>query len=371
MKNPLISVIIPTYNQAAYLSQTLDSVLGQTYTPLEIIVIDDGSTDETKHIEQLYTSLHPSIRWYSQINQGPSFSRNRAIHLAQGHYIALLDADDLMDPNRLILQYQAFQMHPAIDIVYTALKLIDSQGKETGEIHSQTYLPQDFNAFMLFRNLIPAHSTLLLKSECLKNYSYDENYTHAEDYELMLRLTQHYTFFYLDLLLTSYRRHHSNLSNNLTAHHQAELNILQRYSPEQIEKIIAQTSLAPQDKSLLKGKIFYNQERFDQALEVFQHLSLPLAFFYAGNCYLKHSLWTKAVKSYEQALKDEKTNAACWNNLGVTYQQLNQLKEAQECFRQALILRPTYLDAAHNQTFPKEMRVTWRELRSHLIPYQL
>lgn len=371
MSNPLISVVIPTYNHADYLTKTLNSVLAQTYQPLEIIVANDGSTDQTEHIGRLYRQLSPSIQWITHANRGPAFTRNRAIQMASGKYIALLDSDDLMHPERLAIQYHLLFENPSIDIVHTALQLIDFHDQPIGEVRGRNYPPENFLAFMLFRNLIPNPSTILAKSECLKKFPYNENFKHAEDYELMTRLAEHYQFFYIDSLLTSYRRHASNLSNDLHAHRQAEKKVLERYSSNQIHAIVQKTTLSKHEKKLLEAKIYYNQEKFDEALENFQQLSTPLATFYAGNCYLKKQDFKRAAQSYKDSLAKDATNAACWNNLGVIYKDSNQSSQANECFMKALALQPNYLDAYYNCTQEENLKITWRELREHLIPYQL
>jgi len=370
MKLPLISVVIPTYNQALYLPFALDSVLTQTYSNIEIIVINDGSTDNTEALGQIYQQKDQRIKWITQSNQGPSRARNHGIQIAQGEYIALLDGDDLMDSHRLMTQWQTLTHNSSIDIVYTALVLINEKGEKIGELHSQSYAPENFLALMLFRNLIPGPSTVMTKSGCLKTHPYHLDYLHAEDYELMLRLAQHYQFFYLDLPLTSYRRHDHNLSNNLAAHRKAELKVLQSYSLTQIESIVQKTSLKIEEKTLLKAKILYNQARFEQALEIFQQLSLPIALFYQGNCQLKCALYMQAAELYEKSLGLDPSNAACWNNLGVVYHHLQKLDKTNTCFQQALMRQPHYLDAQHNLLYPSDLKVTWRELRPQLIPYQ-
>ena len=97
---PLVSVVIPTYNSARYLSETLASVLSQTYTNFEIIVVDDGSMDNTREVVAGLKS--PKVKYFWQSNSGgPSHPRNRGIELAQGHYIALFDSDDIMLPAKL------------------------------------------------------------------------------------------------------------------------------------------------------------------------------------------------------------------------------------------------------------------------------
>ncbi|MEH2009600.1 glycosyltransferase family 2 protein [Nostoc sp.] len=116
MKNlPLVSVIIPVYNCEKYLKETFDSVFAQTYRPIEVIVVDDGSTDESAKIAQTY----PSIRYFYQSNQGAAIARNVGISLAEGNLIALLDADDVWQPNKLSLQVNYLHQHPQIGILAT------------------------------------------------------------------------------------------------------------------------------------------------------------------------------------------------------------------------------------------------------------
>jgi glycosyltransferase involved in cell wall biosynthesis len=234
---PLISVVIPVYNQARYLGEAIESVLHQTYPHIEIIVIDDGSTDEISLLKAHYYSLsHPfSISWIELTNQGPSQARNEGIKRASGSYICLLDSDDRMEAERISMQYQAFIKNPAVSIVYTAVTLIDEQGKVIGEIRGKNYLKEDFLAFMLFRNVMPNPNTTMAKATCFKSYPYNPSFKHAEDYELMTRLAHHFHFYYLDLPLNFYRRHLSNLSNNLRAHREAELLVISRYIASQIE----------------------------------------------------------------------------------------------------------------------------------------
>src|SRR5208283_2367398 len=103
MNDPLVSVVIPTYNCGRYICETVESALGQTYSPVEIIVVDDGSTDDTR--ERL-TTYGDRVRYIYQQNTGPAVARNRGVQDAQGDWIAFLDADDLWLPYRLELQVE-------------------------------------------------------------------------------------------------------------------------------------------------------------------------------------------------------------------------------------------------------------------------
>jgi glycosyltransferase involved in cell wall biosynthesis len=120
---PLVSVIIPVYNGDRYLAEAIQSVLAQTYQLIEIIVIDDGSSDRTAEVAQSFGSL---IRYEYQSNSGSSAARNRGIELASGEFIAFLDADDLWLEDKLALQIEAFNTNPDVDIVCGQIKQFHS-----------------------------------------------------------------------------------------------------------------------------------------------------------------------------------------------------------------------------------------------------
>ena len=106
---PKISVIIPIYNSAAWLPQAIDSVLNQTYRDYEIIIVDDGSHDNTLEVIQRYQA---KVRWIGQSNRGPAAARNTGIKIAQGQYLVFLDADDVLQADKLALQAAFLDQHP-------------------------------------------------------------------------------------------------------------------------------------------------------------------------------------------------------------------------------------------------------------------
>lgn len=369
-----VSIVIPAYNQAHFLPQTLDSVLHQTYPHFEVIIVDDGSTDETSKICNAFSQQDSRIHIIQQPNQGPSAARNHGIREAKGKYICFLDADDLMDPKRVELQLAEFEKNSAVDVVYTAVHLINDQGESLGTLRGIDHETEDFLAYMLFRNLIPGPS-IMAKREPLIRYPFNEHLKHAEDYELMLRLAHHCKFKYLDLPLTFYRRHQKNLSNSLKEHRQAEFNILKSYSQEHIEKVVDKSHLSKEDKTLLKGKIYFNREDWDIALETFKPLLKPLSLFYQGNCYFKLNQIEMAIKVYTKSIElDPKTNPAVYNNLGIVYFLNNDINQSINSFKNALKLSENYQDAKKNLLAlshqEKPIYFTLKELRSQLMPYQ-
>jgi len=136
---PLVSVVIPTYNSADFLIQALNSVLNQTYSNYEIIVVDDGSSDNTSQAIEPWRS---QIRYIYQDNQGVAAARNRGIDAATGDFIAFLDADDLFLPQKLQQQVAVFEAQPDLGMVISGWQVTDAEGEVISDIELWHSLPQ-------------------------------------------------------------------------------------------------------------------------------------------------------------------------------------------------------------------------------------
>ncbi|MFN8002607.1 MAG: glycosyltransferase family 2 protein [Acidobacteriota bacterium] len=143
MNKPLVSVIVPTYNRAYCLGATIDSVLAQTYSTLELLVIDDGSSDQTRELVENQYGYDPRVRYVYQTNAGVSAARNHGFRLAQGDFVALIDSDDLWEPWKLELQVAAFDRLPQVGMIWTDMRAIDSQGAPI----SDHYLRKMYSAY--------------------------------------------------------------------------------------------------------------------------------------------------------------------------------------------------------------------------------
>jgi len=119
MENPTISCIVPVYNGERFLSEALDSILGQTYRKLEVIVVNDGSTDRTESVARQYGAR---IRYHRQSNTGPPAARDEGVRISNGELVAFLDADDLWYPEKLERQLARFQARPELDLCFTHAK---------------------------------------------------------------------------------------------------------------------------------------------------------------------------------------------------------------------------------------------------------
>ena len=171
-----ISVIIPVYNGEAYLREAIDSVLNQTYRPSEILIIDDGSTDNSASIAQSY----PSICYIYQINQGVSAARNVGIQAAQGKFIAFLDADDMWTPNKLEVQLSYLLKHPHIGYTFTKQRILLEPGREVPAWFREDLLLEDHPGF------VP--STLVVRKKIFEQVGYfNSKYRRGEDTEWLTR----------------------------------------------------------------------------------------------------------------------------------------------------------------------------------------
>jgi len=372
---PLVSVTIPAYNQAHFLAETLDSVINQTYRNIEVIVLDDGSKDATPEVVKEYAKKDSRIHYFRQENKGVSTARNSAIGYSKGEYICMLESDDVMEKDKVELQLNEFLKDPKVDVVYTAVSFINAEGKFIGEMRSQEVLPENFLAFLFFRNPIATPSCMMAKRQCFIDNPYNVNFRQVDDYELTVRLAHKYRFKYLDKPLTRYRRHAQNISNDLTIHRNAEMRILRAYPHEHIEKAVDASLLSETEKTLLKGKIFYNLELFETSIPFFEKEGSAIACFYLGNIYQLLKNNKNAIEWYTKSLSKDPNNAACVNNLGVMYAYAKEEEKARAHFKKALELRPGYIDAADNLKNLESgsklpFKTTFRELRNQLVPYQ-
>lgn len=199
---PTVSVVIPCYNGAAFLAETLRSVLGQTYAPLEVIVIDDGSTDNSATIA---AGFGPPVRVVRQENRGESAARNRGIALARGDWVALLDADDLWEPEKLELQVHALRDAPGdVVCVYTDFYHYLNGRRLPSEQPPEHHAAPDARVRMLIDWCINT-STVLLRRDVFGEVRFPEAVRHGEDAMFFALLRERGSFLRVARPLTGYR----------------------------------------------------------------------------------------------------------------------------------------------------------------------
>jgi glycosyltransferase involved in cell wall biosynthesis len=208
-----VSVVIPAYNAMAYLPETITTVLKQTYTDFEVIVVNDGSTDNTQEwVSQIEDSR---VKLVFQENRGLAGARNKGIEKSQGKFLAFLDADDLWAPTKLAKQIQFLNNHPEIGVVCTWVTYIDEQGKSTGRIvqnQQEGYVWQKLTE----SNLVECGSVAMVRRDCFEKCGvFDGNLgSFVEDWDMWLRIAKIYQFGVVTEPLVDYRQVTSSASRN-------------------------------------------------------------------------------------------------------------------------------------------------------------
>ncbi len=184
-----VSVIIPTYNRASYIGEAIDSVLTQIFRDWELIVVDDGSTDDTAKVLEKYRRQDPRIHYVRQKNAGSSRARNTAITHISGKYVAFLDDDDRWLPKKLEMQVQFMESNPTIGFCYMRFQIYKKVGNklEKGKLFPE-FLATEFEE--LSDVFIAPCSVLIRKSHLDEVEWFGPQYNRCEDFDLWLRLGQ-------------------------------------------------------------------------------------------------------------------------------------------------------------------------------------
>lgn len=217
--NPKVSVVIRTYNRADLIERAINSVLGQTFQDFEIIVADDGSTDNTQSIVEQMIGKDVRIRFFTQPHSGrPGKTLNLGLAHSHGRYIAMLDSDDEWLPSKLEKQIRLLESAPArISLVVSHVIAINPDGSRAERRIGQT---ENFLEFILLKGyLFP--SSMLAKKEAFDAIGpIDENCLIADDWDMFIRLAEQYDYGVVDEALCQYYIHHTNISfsKNFTRH---------------------------------------------------------------------------------------------------------------------------------------------------------
>jgi glycosyltransferase involved in cell wall biosynthesis len=218
-KRGLVSIIIPAYNATTYLRQTLNSVLGQTYQAIEVIVVDDGSSDATSAVVEQFATLDARVRLIRQSNAGVGVARNTGIAKARGEYIAPLDADDWWFPEKLAKQVACMeQAGGETGLVYCWFALIDEQDNFVTECYPWTVEGRVRHALVL-RNFVGNASVPLLRKTALDKVGLyltraeQGGAQGCEDWDLSLRIAEHFNVRFVPEYLVAYRQTNCSMSS--------------------------------------------------------------------------------------------------------------------------------------------------------------
>lgn len=274
---PRVTIIIPAYNKAAWTVKTVQSVLDQTYPDIEIIVVDDGSRDNTK---EALAAFGDKIRYVYKENGGACSARNLGIRLAQGEFIGFLDCDDLYLPEKVVLSVQFLKEHPQAIFVHTDAYFIDAHDATIGQYKHPWAKREGKIAHQLILKNFICNSTILVRRKALERAGYfDETIFTPADWDLWLRLSEVGEVGYLNKPLTKYR-------------------VVDNYTFNKLE-------LAEKEEALVIDKFFDRNRHLNRFFKrrVKSHLHLRFA-----QCYFLKNDSPRWQKEFQAAFKENPFN---------------------------------------------------------------
>ena len=212
MAQPLVSVIVPAFNAASTLRESVESALSGSYGHIEIIIVDDGSSDTTGRIGEDLAAADTRVNLHRRDNGGVSAAFNSGLALAHGEYVARLDADDLWHPAKLERQMQAARRHPAAALVYTWVRYIDADGRVHHDGPPQRFPPRAL-CRGIYESLVGGNSSALMRRDIVRELGgYDETLSSWEDLLLQLRISAYHPVDHVPEYLVGYRVRPGSLS---------------------------------------------------------------------------------------------------------------------------------------------------------------
>lgn len=235
-----VSIVIPAYNSSRYLPETIEHVLSQTFSDYEVLVINDGSTDNTAEIATRYSQQDSRVKLFSQNNQGLSGARNTGIQIAQGEYIAFLDSDDHWLPHKLAAHMDHFARLPNLGISFGRIEFMSFDGKPTRRF-SNSRLVNLTPKHLYYENSIVTPSNAVIRRSVLEQIGlFDRTLRVWEDIDLFLRAaSKGWKVEGIDQVLVRYRTNQAGLSSNfylMEEDWQQFSNRVQQYEPELVNQ---------------------------------------------------------------------------------------------------------------------------------------
>jgi glycosyltransferase involved in cell wall biosynthesis len=207
---PSVSIVLPTYNRAKFIGQAITSALGQTYENIEVLVVDDGSVDDTSDVMRTFSDARLNYIKLAS-NVGRSSARNKALQMARGDYIAFLDSDDYYLPQKIEMQVQFLNDHPDVDMVYTGSACVDTDDRPIQYFYRAPVSGRIYNEIAFFKPLTITLPTVMLRRRVLaKVGSFDEQMERFEDTDFWRRIAKHFNIAGIDEVTCHIRSHGGN-----------------------------------------------------------------------------------------------------------------------------------------------------------------
>lgn len=233
MNRSRISILMPVYKGERFIAQSIDSVLAQSYPDIELIIINDGSPDNSAAVIQPYLA-DPRVKYIEQQNAGVAAARNAGIRAAAGEYIAVLDQDDLWLPDKLARQLEYLDEHPEIALVHSNIHFIDDVGERIPDPEWAWVAPTCGQVLpeMVQRNSICTCTVLMRKRALEQAGLFRQELAPADDWDLWLRIAARHPIGFVDAVTAYYRVHQGNESRNLLKMQKAEIRVVETFIHE-------------------------------------------------------------------------------------------------------------------------------------------
>ena len=288
---PNVSVVIPAYNSALYLKDAIDSVIGQTYDDHEIIIVDDGSTDNTREV--VANISDDRIRYVYEENQGLAAARNTGITFSTGEYIALLDADDMWLPDFLQVMTNVIKQQHA-DGAYCGFQYTDQQGNPFPEKFQRIVKSDGLYASLQIGNFINACSVVMKCSKYIEHNGFDQSLKGLEDWDMWLRISKSAIIVGVETVHVLYRQHQSNMSKDTSLMADSWWKLLNKHfghslpitssSPLALRKAYTRLCLYKMISFLEQARIDDGGEEFYRLLTIIPEVAHNIDLFYTLAC---------------------------------------------------------------------------------------
>lgn len=368
-------VVIPARNAERYIAAAIESLLAQRVPASNIIIVNDRSTDGTSAAAGAFGD---HVRVVEGTGRGPASARNLGVRHSSSELIAFLDADDVCHPDRLGLQMETLVGHPDATMVFCDAEYTDASGQLTGAVFTcPEFVREAFLGQLFERNRVLTTSAAVVRRASFDAVGgFDERLSHAEDYDLWLRLARVGPIEHVAHPLVSYRLHDRNLSSNREALHSCERDALNKHALEDILSALLLVYPDPARAGLALSRVLFRMERYREGEAILSGVDSgvtdrALRHFLLGNFAVARGDVETAAREYDRCLGVDPTFAPAHNNLGVIA--AGQGRPSAEHFTTAAGLRAGYSDPRRNLEALREghlanLRHTLAPLRPVLRP---
>ncbi|SEM32582.1 Glycosyltransferase involved in cell wall bisynthesis [Paenisporosarcina quisquiliarum] len=361
-----ISVIVPVYNNSKYVTTTLESIIETNYSNLELIISDDGSTDNSVEKILNFIEKYPNINVIMKKNienLGTAKNILSAVLSATGEYIFICAADDIFLKERIELSLKAFKEEKAFAVFGDTI-IIDENGNETNLIYTNAEHVNNSNLIVeqLKRNQCLGATLSFINDKSLFIEKGHLMFDKSDDFGFILEcINQYKKIYYIKNPLMKYRRHSNNQSANTYKMRMLTQEVTSKYSLQYLSKSLEDVyQIDKYNIQLAWGIQECSLERYAIAREIFGLIGNSMSnlcwefYFYKSVVLYVHEELEKAFESLTNSLEKKNSHAATHNNMGVILFELGEISQSRRCFEKAIFYKNDYLDAIDNLKFSED-----------------